>query len=233
MNPPGINPVLTSMEGCQIQIAGSMNAAIHHPAWYRLVGLISEHEYESAINGRPASGPISSSFLFRAGEIQCQPQAWTVSTAQLEDLSPIVTMAAKLFDDLLPHTPIQAYSIGFFFHAGVQTGIDPRRGLLTAISNANIGLAGPPDGTAHFSHNFGNEAQETSVLIEPSNRDRQRIFLNFKTTFTIQPGTDHAGRVKFDQFNIGPLLANHATATQSAARQQLQRTLDAIKCLQE
>ena len=141
MNPPGINPVLTSLEGCQIQITGAMNAAIHHPAWYRLVGLISEHEYESAINGRPASGPISSSFLFRAGEIQCQPQAWTVSTAQLEDLSPIVTMAAKLFDNLLPHTPIQAYSIAFFFHAGVQTDIDPRHGCLMRWTGPVSGLA--------------------------------------------------------------------------------------------
>lgn len=101
------------------------------------------------------------------------------------------------------------------------------------MDRARIGLGDLEGGTAHFSYNFGDERQQSSVLFEPSNRDRQRIFLRFQSTYTIQPKIDHDGRVIFDQFNIGPLLTGHATTTRNSARQQLQRTLNAIKYTQE
>lgn len=233
MSAPGINPLLTSLQGWQLQISGAMNSAIHHPSWYRLVDLITDEQREDAIKARPTTGPILSSFLLGDGEIQCQPTTWSISSVNIEDMTGPVKLASSVFDEKLPHTPVHSYSFMFFFHSPAPGGGDLRTRLAKAMTKAGIGLTPPHGAVTQFSYSFEEGDRHDAILVEPSQRNAQGIFLRYQATHFIQPTTDATGRPVFEQFSIRSRLHEHAALDREAARTHLNRIINGIRRIEE
>ena len=99
-----VDPFASANSGYFIVIAGNMNPAIHHPAWYKMVGALSEDELVSTgALGENQQGERQTSVTnwvlspslptnltvctaafsqFTAGKIRiaCLPQHWTITT---------------------------------------------------------------------------------------------------------------------------------------------------------
>src|ERR1700730_15435321 len=101
---PETDPFSSADNGYAIVVAGSMNPAIHHPAWYKLIGALSDEELiDSGVTKGGAQAapetptermvvfraiarttPVSTAQFaqFTAGKLRiiCLPQSWTIAT---------------------------------------------------------------------------------------------------------------------------------------------------------
>jgi len=225
----GSNLLLTSDEGWQLQIHGYLNPSIHHPAWYHLVGLITEEEYKGAIAGRPTAGPLVASFSLVGAEIQCKPGMWSIASANVENMDQPLSLARRVFDEKLPHTPVQGCTLTFFFHHAARLERGPHARLSRCMKDAGIGLT-PPDG-AHTSFSYSckdNDCHET-VVVEPSQRKDGSIFLSYTAWHPLRPGAGMKAKPAVEEFFIGPLLIEYAAAAQNQAKNLLHRVLDALQ----
>ncbi|MDX9971392.1 MAG: hypothetical protein RBU21_00235 [FCB group bacterium] len=100
-------------------VVGHMNPPIHHPTWYRVAGLISEADEATAL-ALPDTICTSqtSQFNLASINIQCHLNRWQAQSNEATAEKKILDLAADLFDDRLPHTPVTAF--GFNFHSDVE-----------------------------------------------------------------------------------------------------------------
>ena len=96
-----------------IVVAGHMNPAIHHPAWYRELGLISPTEAEKA-QERPdlVVSPHLARVVMGPLTVQCLPETWRVSVTSPEDEDRALDLAIRTFGRL-DETPIQAFGMNY------------------------------------------------------------------------------------------------------------------------
>src|SRR5690349_21052972 len=96
---------------CSFVLTGSMNPALHHPLWYRDRGLISEAEEKQALEkGSPMLLPSPQPYAsFSAGffQVKCDAERWEITTSRPDQFDTIRGIAQKLFDEVLPHTPVR------------------------------------------------------------------------------------------------------------------------------
>ena len=229
MSDPVVSPLLTNMEGWQLSIGGAMNPAIHHPGWYKLVGIITDEQMKAAMAGRPTSGPLSSSFAFEELQITCHPTGWAIASAKVDDLERPVKIAAELFDKHLPHTPINNYGFIFSFHAAVRLAGGVGVGLARLMKNANLGLDPPLGSFTRFMHT----SPQLTVLVEPSQRDPGRIYVYYQTNYVISSDMDGTGKPAFKAFFIGPKLKGQVAIDSDAVKSRLQHIISGIESMQE
>src|SRR5262245_51485447 len=92
-----------------------MNPAIHHPAWYHVMSIITKSELEKSFNQPVVASPPAAQFVSDGFSIMCIPDRWQV-LIELADATRIVEIA-KLMFATLDHTPVNAYGINHDFHA--------------------------------------------------------------------------------------------------------------------
>jgi len=97
------------LKAFSIVVAGSMNPAIHHPAWYRSVETISEDDANAAIAGTVIVHPQLAQFGTPRWIINCVPDKWSIQTLGGLDDEEIIDIACKTFERL-SETPIVAFS---------------------------------------------------------------------------------------------------------------------------
>lgn len=124
-----------------ITVLGHMNPMIHHPLWYLQSGLISEPESKEAIDSpNTYTLPPMSQFQTHALAIVCLANRWEVQTKTASNLGRIRRLAERLFDEILPHTPVSHYGFNFNF---VRVTERAEVGLVLAsrVARASIGLS--------------------------------------------------------------------------------------------
>lgn len=151
------NPPLPTHD-FSIVLVGAMNPRIHHPLWYKHHQLISDAEFEEAINTNLAVTPMLAQFGFSGIQVTCNPDRWAVNCNLPTNRRRILDLAIAVFDGVLPQTPIGV--IGFnndFFRdtnipdvaAELANGIAARCFRLSQ-SNLKTGIAfftiQPPEG---------------------------------------------------------------------------------------
>ena len=67
---PEQDPFLTANESISIVVAGVMNPSIHHPAWYKLVGILTDADLS---NLTPIQKTASIGLLAVGGDITLEP----------------------------------------------------------------------------------------------------------------------------------------------------------------
>src|SRR5438045_1287998 len=92
-----------------VVLTGHMNAPIHHPYWYRHEGLITEAEEQEAVKSdKLILLPQLSQFFAGSIEVLCQEGRWEIKTSDSSSADRIRQIAVRLFDGVLPHTPVSA-----------------------------------------------------------------------------------------------------------------------------
>jgi hypothetical protein len=111
-------PELTETAG--IVVLGSMNPAIHHPAWYKWEGILTPEEYDDAQKRDLVCSQPFSQFLGFGVSVTCSSDRWQILTSDPSKFGRILEIACRTFE-ILTHTPVGAFGINLQFQreAGV------------------------------------------------------------------------------------------------------------------
>src|SRR5208282_3573092 len=135
-----LKAMLEQMDTYAIVLIGGMNPRIHHPSWYRLVGLFDEEEAEAALKtAHTLITPPLSQIQTPKLTIVCQDDRWEIRTSDPDQVERIQEITYRLFDDILPHTPVQAAGLNFNFVKDTNSS-DVAGYLASVLVNAPLGL---------------------------------------------------------------------------------------------
>jgi hypothetical protein len=241
------DPFATANDAYSIVVAGNMNPAIHHPAWYKLIKALSEEELASSgglgarrqdtaetspteqergvtvtIAAVDPNDPISTPGFarFTAGKIRiaCIEQSWTIATFDQNLLVRIRDVASSVFE-ALGHTPVSAYGFNFAFHR--KTGVADVGALLAQIIDATeFGFPKGVQGSrsARIGYTLSDGGRDLNVSVEKSARGAGMIFVGINTHHRIvRPGTG------FGEFDLTPLLRDGVEKGLQDAQEVLSR----------
>ncbi len=164
-------------ESVSIVIAGDMNPAIHHPSWYRRVGICDATAEEAALNDKntvctPAASQFSTSDFY----ISCSSDKWLVRTIAEDAVDRILDIAVRTFLEKLTETPVTAY--GFNFDCHIKTKYEDTRPVFAGLFN---GLPIMPKDfearSASFRAASGEKGRITSLQVEPSGVRDNCVFI--------------------------------------------------------
>src|SRR5438876_11097010 len=132
-----------STESFQIVILGTMNPRLHHPLWYKAIGLLNEDELRASVSAPLTCSQEGSVFHVLGIQISCAPDRWDIAT-NLVALRPRILGIAKEVFTRLHETPIPlfAFNNDFIMSAGHRNVLET---LIETV--ARTGIA-PPNETA-------------------------------------------------------------------------------------
>jgi hypothetical protein len=208
-----------------IVVAGAMNPRIHHPGWYRFVELITDEELAAALKdaGTIATIPTAS---FSASQIQisCVLERWQISTTDSANVDRIVTITTRVFDELLKHTPIQAYGFNVQVHLSLGEAAVVAERLAALVPVAGLGIARSEFSAANYTlvANSG-QKQRLTIHIEPSVFSPDAIYVahNFHYEFEQTPTVQH--------FDLGAVLKVNVSHDVTDARRRTDAIVAALK----
>jgi hypothetical protein len=180
-----------------IIVVGAMNPAIHHPLWYRHHDLLSEPEASTALVSL-ITFPALARFTFGSCQVFCRQDQWEIRTTD-SDLRPrILDIAARLFDNLLPQTPMASFAFNNESYHAIT--IEAPSALAWILLKG--GLPAPPqlESVTFSLEARGPNGSRTSFRIEPSVRSAEEVYVAVESKHSIQRGGG------IDVFSLRPLL---------------------------
>lgn len=165
-------------ESVSIVVVGEMNPAIHHPSWYRRVGICDATSEEKALDDKATvCSPAGSQFSTSDFHITCLPDRWVVKTVADDAADRILEVALRTFLEKLPETPLTAY--GFNFDCHIKTKHKDTRPILAGLFNE---LPIRPNNfnclSASFRAASGEKGRITRLQIEPSGDRDDCVFIS-------------------------------------------------------
>jgi len=171
-----------------ITVFGAMNPRIHHPSWYRLVGLLDGEDEKAAREDEQMICSELSSF-FRTGSflILCRPNEWMVQAATEYEPTLLLNLTSVVFDERLAETPITAFGINFESHSRTCLP-DVGEYLADRVSGLPLNLTNPR-ARMHFTSEADAPGRRVVFRIEPSVKSSKLVFVHhyFYYEFT-EPG---------------------------------------------
>lgn len=213
-----------------VVVLGSMNPAIHHPFWYKFIGVLTEPETKLA-SADPTLQvtPVYSQFSVGPITMTCLQQRWAAQTGDEAQFPRVVEIAKKAMDTL-EHTPVTAIGINLDFcrPSGVR---DLGALLATRVRSLELGFEG--DGETSGAISFADRRRAglvvatTTESVAPDPTDASRALIKYDVQLLVSPAEP-----SYQHFKIGDLLDEHVpTAIQQSAK-HLERTLAAIRRLE-
>jgi hypothetical protein len=202
-----------------IVLIGGMNPRIHHPSWYRLVNLFDEEE---ADQGTKAPGtfitPLVSQIQVPKLTIVCQDNRWEIRTSDPGQVQRIQDMTSRLFDEILPHTPVMAAGFNFNYRKAT-TAPDVGAYLASVLSNAPLGLKAANAMSGEFNLRRTIDDHTAFVNIQPALDDKQAILIshNFEYPFKNE-----------GFFKLGDVIAKRYGLDRSESEEQADLIVQAI-----
>src|SRR5437879_2622604 len=127
-----------------------MNPRIHHPAWYRLVGIIDEPTEKAALTERQfACMQPFATFQTAIFTVLCQENFWSIQARDAVHLGLIADITAKVFDERLRETPVSAFGLNFDYHRQTKLA-DVGQRLGERVALLRMGLDGEPYSAAQI-----------------------------------------------------------------------------------
>jgi hypothetical protein len=209
-----------------VVILGSMNPRIHHPKWYQLAGIFTEADVESAIKTYPVvCTPSFSQFCVDGLVIKCLPERWDITTQKAADVDRIREIAEKIFDDLLPHTPVNIIALNFDYVR--QASGENATGFMTAILNgaaAKIGLPSAEGGDLILKRRIETiaDAQGLATIAIRSTDHAETVSLCCNYQYTMKSTV-------FALFRMDRFLPGYAKRDRADSEDSLARLLSAIR----
>lgn len=205
-----------------IVILGGMNPRIHHPAWYQLVGLIDNDEAEQATK---LPSIVLTQFMaqFDTPElvIVCQDNRWEIRTSNAAKIERIKFIASKLFDEVLPHTPISAAGFNFTYKRQARKQ-DVGKVLADVVIGSPLGLKPDHQVAAELILRRAFDDHTAMVSIQPiaGEADSVVLFFNFEYTFKAEGA--------FKSFKLADTITGRHEIDKLESEEQAAQVLEAI-----
>jgi hypothetical protein len=213
-----------------IVVLGAMNPSIHHPAWYRLMRILTEEESERAErSGTILATPQISQFSGDSITVVCEPGRWQVQTRDEAQLQRLREIAEETFK-ILYHTPVSAFGFNFAHHR--KTSLSRVNTTLANLVEA-LPLGLKPNGAerraAKFNYSTAVDERVLTIAIEPSSKGEELVYvaINAEHRIPIPP----PGELR--QFDLTPLLKENFPRDYEDAKRNLASVLDSLNALKE
>ena len=96
-----------------VVVSGHMNPAIHHPAWYEQIGILTQAEALESLKGENfVCLPQVAQFASRGITVTCIPTRWDARTTKADQRERILDIAKRTYT-ALDHTPVSAFGFNF------------------------------------------------------------------------------------------------------------------------
>lgn len=202
-----------------IVVLGGMNPRIHHPAWYHLVGLFDEEEADQATRTpNTFINPLSAQVQTPKLTIVCLDDRWEIRATDPGQLDRIQDITAKLFDELLKHTPIVAVGFNFTYWKTTEA---PDVGKLLASTLIKTPLGLKPDdavsGEIVLRRRYDDHT--ATMHIRPVTEEKPILNLHFNFEYRFQAN---------GFFNLGDLIARRYPVDRGEAESQAALILESI-----
>lgn len=167
-----------------------MNPAIHHPTWYKHIGVLSEEEAGRALKGQFMVARHQAQFGIENIQVFCDFERWQlhVEGKLSESVERAKNITSKVFDISLKHTTVNSVGLNFLHHFPVDGVINLGERLARLLT--------PAIGLPHFEGMGGTVALFTqvpeghfSVKVEPSVIDESLLFVGFHLECTLPPAS--------------------------------------------
>jgi hypothetical protein len=166
---------------CAIVVVGTMDPRIHHPSWYEIEKVLTAEEAKEALtSGELVCAPILARFRTARFTIVCQQDRWEIQTTAPEALERLLEIAVRLFDGVLPSTPVAAFGLNFVFHR--ETGVpDVGASLASAVASLPLGLTPAEKATAQLTRTttFPERTIQESISVPPGAATMVLVAYNF------------------------------------------------------
>jgi hypothetical protein len=186
-----------------VVVAGNMNPAIHHPAWYLNFELIDKTEFDFALANATVVAPLS---RFNAPKfaVVCLPDRWEVQTTQPAEADRILDLASRVFA-ILDHTPVGAF--GFNFQTHRETAVKSVGNVLGSVVRAlPLGIDLSADMAGQFVATLMRDGQQTTVTVAQSVLGQTLVFIHVNFHYGIATAQTPQ---EFRRFDLGPMLQAH------------------------
>src|SRR2546425_6009917 len=198
-----------------------MNPAIHHPAWYHAMSIITQSEFEESLRKPVVVMPQVAQFTSAGFSVICLPNRWQVSCDTADGVR-IVALAKATFDKLY-HTPVTAYGVNHDFH--VETAKQIPSTLATIVRQT--GLPFPPNEveTAAITYIAEVSGCTFKTVISASPRGPNFLHIQNNAHFLLIP------QDVINPFDLGPLLDEAFRRNENRSQAMLSSLVNAIQGL--
>lgn len=165
-----------AQEGFAVVLLGSMNPALHHPAWYESIGAISSDEEKDALSREFVFVPQIAQFSTGGFELLCDPQRWQIVTTDASRIPRLVQLASVVFDEKLVETPLTAVGLNFLNHA--KTSCPNVAGVFSEmLTRLPLGFRAQPGSSGKVIFSEPLSAARVRWEIEPSLRGEDHVYV--------------------------------------------------------
>ena len=210
------------LDSYSIVIVGAMNPRIHHPLFYKTIGIAREEEAQAALDSpglvclpqlaQLTLGPIT---------IVCLPDRWQATTNESGQSGRLLDIAVRV-STVLEYTPTSAFAFNFDLMKELPLTVSLTLGGL--LRSLDIGLPDDPEALAGLT--FVRSAEEadvsvkTSTVIDSPVDVPNALFVKTNVVYQIKL----AG-----QFDLGAMMKGRFEKDQIAAKAQFDVTAAALE----
>lgn len=169
-----------------IVIAGEMNPAIHHPAWYQRLGLVSDADLQHAIASEGfVCTPVVAQFDLPSMGVVCHPDRWEIATQDPDELVRALSIAIAVYE-ALPHTPIEGFAFDFSFHRTTRLA-RVGRFLALGVESMNIGLPCDDSSVASIHTRTRHGERQVRVIVAECAGDPDTVTFDYDVRYDVLP----------------------------------------------
>lgn len=195
-----------------------MNPAIHHPAWYNLVSILSQSEFEESLRKPIIATPQMAQYVSMGFSVLCLPDRWQ-ATCEAKDGSRIIELAKATFDKLY-HTPVTAYGVNHGFH--VETTKQISSTLATLVRQTALPFPTDEEGTGTITYTARAKDCSFQTVVAASPRGANFLHIQNNAHFPLSSG-------EVTQVDLGPLIEGAYQRNEDRSRLMLSRLVTAIE----
>lgn len=204
-----------------VVLVGAMNPALHHPAWYRSFGTLSDNEQQQAISRDFVFLPQLAQFRTETLHFYCDMQKWQLGTNIKSSIERVVTLTEDCFDKKLTETPLGSYGLNFNFYKKTECS-NVGETLSKMLMKLPFGFMATGETTGNVSFTQSVTGGQFRCSIAPSRRDFRFVQIDFNVHY----GIPHTADVQ--PVIIGKLIKEALVEVENMVEEQMQKVLDAL-----
>lgn len=201
-----------------VVVLGSMNPALHHPSWYKYIGILDDEAESSALSNEFVFLPQLGQFRTKEFQLFCDTQRWQVVVPSSDQFDRAIEIAKVTFDDRLVETPIRAYGLNFNHHLATKCS-DVGAAIAQLLCGLPFGFRQQDGTTGKLS--FTQPVADGIVRcdVEPSARHKTMVYVAFNAHYEL------ASKAEPTPISLNALIRSHLDEVLENVRTRVDRVM--------
>ncbi|MCG8425060.1 MAG: hypothetical protein MJE77_44835 [Proteobacteria bacterium] len=214
-------PNVPETHGFSVVLLGAMNPALHHPTWYKAVGVLDDAQEREALAAEFVFLPQLAQFHTADLQFFCDPQRWQLATANIGNVDKVVSITEVSFDEKLTETPLRAYGLNFNFHEETKcssVGV----ALSKMVASLPLGFSPTAETSAQLAFTEPVDGGRLRCNVEPSVHGPNFVFVGFNAHYELGTAAEP------QQISMKALLQKRLGDIQDKIDYQVKATIEGL-----